>query len=100
MLDRLGLRGKVKAIFLGHAHLDHIGAIPYLASRYDADIIGTPYTIEILKTMLRDENIRLRNKLKIIQPNSSVIVQGKRQYKVDFINITHSIPQTSMIALH
>jgi len=101
LLDKLGLRNKVRAIFLGHAHLDHIGAVPYLAQRYNAEIIATPYTIEVLKTMLRDDNIRLRNNLKIIQPNSSYTVEGKnKKYIVDFINITHSTLQTSMIALH
>lgn len=101
LLDRLNLRSKVRAIFLGHGHLDHIGAVLYIAQRYNAEIIGTPFTIEILKTMLRDENIRLRNNLKVIQPNSSYTVTGKnKKYVVDFINITHSIPQTSMIALH
>ena len=101
ILDKLGLRNKVRAIFLGHAHLDHIGAIPYIASRYNAEIIGTPFTIEVLKTILRDENINLRNRIKVVQPNSSYTITGKnKKYVVDFINITHSTPQTSMICLH
>jgi len=102
VLDRLGLRKKVRAILLSHAHLDHIGAIPYLAERYNADILGTPFTIEVLKSILKDEGIRLRNRLRVIQPNSSYVIQGRdnRKYVVDFINITHSTPQTSMIALH
>ena len=101
ILDNLGLRKKVRAIILGHAHLDHIGAIPFLAYRYNAEIIGTPFTIEVLKTLLRDEGIYLENKLKTIQPNSFCYVQGKnKKYKIDFINITHSTIQTSLLALH
>tara|TARA_Y100000310_G_C20552204_1_gene748664 strand:- start:18 stop:1202 length:1185 start_codon:yes stop_codon:yes gene_type:complete len=101
ILDKLNLRHKVRAIIPSHAHLDHIGAIPYLAHRYNADVIGTPFTIEVLKSILKDEKIYLENKLKTIQPNSSVYVQGKRKkYKVDFINITHSTIQCSMVALH
>jgi ribonuclease J len=101
ILDRLGIRNKVRAILPSHAHLDHIGALPYLAQRYNADIIGTPYTIEVLDTLLRDEKIMLNNHLKVVQPNSFCFVQGKnKKYKVDFINITHSTLQTSMIALH
>jgi len=100
-LDNLGLRQKVRAIISSHAHLDHIGGIPYLAHRYNAEIIGTPFTTEVLKTLLKDEKIRLRNKIKTVQPNSFCYVQGKnRKYKVDFINITHSTIQTSMLALH
>ncbi|MBL4760140.1 MAG: ATP-binding cassette domain-containing protein, partial [Mariprofundaceae bacterium] len=42
VLDRLGWRKKVRAIIVGHAHLDHIGAIPYLAYRYPkAPILGS-----------------------------------------------------------
>ncbi len=100
ILDKLKLRKKVRAIFLGHAHLDHIGAVPYLAYRYNAEIICTPFTAEVLKQMLKDENVNLRNKIKVMQPNSSCSLNGKRRASVDFINVTHSTPQTSMIALH
>ncbi len=100
LLDKLNIRKKVRAIFLGHAHLDHIGAVPYLAYRYNADIICTPFTAEVLKQMLKDENIDLKNKIKVMQPNSSCSLNGKRRSSVDFINVTHSTPQTSMIALH
>jgi ribonuclease J len=101
ILDELGLRDKVRAIFLGHAHLDHIGAVPYLAYRYDAPIVGTPFTIDVLKKIMEDDNIRIYNSLKTVNPNSSFTVKGKNTtYQVDFINITHSTPQTSMIALH
>src|SRR4030042_2442696 len=101
LLDKQGLRSKVRAIIPSNAHLDHIGGIPWLAYRYNAEIIGTPFTIEVLKTILKDENIFLKNKIKTIQPNSFCYIQGKkRRYKVDFINITHSTIQCSMLALH
>ena len=101
ILDKLGLRSKVRAIIPSHAHLDHIGALPLIAHRYNADIISTPFTIEVLKTLLGDEKVYLKNKLKVVQPNSFCYVQGKnRKYRVDFINITHSTPQTSLLALH
>lgn len=101
ILDELNLRDKVRGIFLGHAHLDHIGAVPYLAYRYNAPIIGTPFTMDVLKKIMEDDNIRIYNPLKIVNPNSSITIKGKNTtYQVDFVNITHSTPQTSMIALH
>ncbi|MFH1053226.1 MAG: RNase J family beta-CASP ribonuclease [Candidatus Woesearchaeota archaeon] len=101
ILDDLGLRRKVRAIIPSHAHLDHIGAIPFLAYRYNADIIGTPFTIEVLKTLLNDEKLFLKNKLRVVQPNSFCYVQGRnKKYRVDFINITHSTIQCSLLALH
>ncbi|MFA5856145.1 MAG: RNase J family beta-CASP ribonuclease [Candidatus Pacearchaeota archaeon] len=101
LLDQMGLRSKIRAVLLGHAHLDHVGAVPYLAYRYNADIIGTPFTIEVLKTLLNDEKSTLNNKLRVVQPNSFCYIQGKnKKYMVEFINITHSTLQTAMIALH
>jgi len=101
ILKQKDLTRKVRAIIPSHAHLDHIGAIPFIAHHYNADIIGTPFTIEVLKTLLDDEKIYLKNKLRVVQPNSFCYVQGKnRKYKVDFINITHSTIQCSMVALH
>jgi ribonuclease J len=54
VLDRKDLRKKVRALFVSHAHLDHVGGIQYLAHRYDAPVLATPFTIEVLKTLLSD----------------------------------------------
>ena len=95
------IRHKVRAQFIGHAHLDHVGAIPYLSDRYKAPIYGTPFTVEVLKSLLKDNDHVIRNKIYPIKPNTTFYIQGKnRKYKVDFINITHSTPQTAMIAIH
>ncbi len=100
ILDNIGLRSKVRAIMASHAHLDHIGAIPYIAGRYNAEILATPFSIEVLNNILRNEDVKLKNPIKPVQPNSSYIVNGKKQYKVDFINVTHSTIQTALIAVH
>jgi len=101
ILDKLGLRSKVRAIFLSHGHLDHIGAVPYLSYRYNAPLIGSPFTISILKKILEDEKKIIPNKMITVQINSSVKIKGKRRdYHAELINMTHSIPHTTMIALH
>src|SRR3989344_5752484 len=100
LLDQMGLRDKVRAILLGHAHLDHVGAVPYLSYRYKCPVVGTPFTTTVLKKIVEDDKGRLANPVKSVQPNSSYVIKGKKDYKVDFINITHSTIQTSMIALH
>ncbi|MFC1686254.1 RNase J family beta-CASP ribonuclease [Nanoarchaeota archaeon] len=97
VLDKLNLRKKVRAILPNHAHLDHIGAIPYIGYGYKAPVISTPYTIEVLKALCRDAEIKLPNKLEVVKPNTSFKI-GK--YKVEFINATHSTLHTVMIALH
>ncbi len=91
-------RKKVVAVVPTHAHLDHVGAIPYLSNKFNADIICTPFTAEVIKTICRDEKIKLDNKIKILNPNSTVKVTEK--IKIEFINSTHSTPQTVMVLVH
>mgnify|MGYP000421497653 CR=1 FL=1 len=100
ILEKLGLRNNVRAILASHAHLDHIGAIPYIEYRYKAEIISTPFSVEVLKSLMRDANIRPRNPIKSVQPNSSYTIEGKKRYKIELINVTHSTLQTVMIAVH
>jgi ribonuclease J len=88
----------VKAIILGHCHLDHIGAVPYLAKRYNCPVYGTPFTIEVLKNSMRDDKLSISNELKAISPGSSFKVSSK--IRVDMINITHSTLQAAVIAIH
>ena len=88
---------KVKAIIVSHCHLDHLGAVPYLCNKYKAPIIGTPYTIEVLKRITSDNDIRLKNKL--------VPTQLSKRFKIseniscELINVTHSTLQTAIVVL-
>jgi len=102
VLDKLGWTSKVRAIVIGHAHLDHVGGLPYLAHRYpNAVIYATPFTMEILESILRDENIHMRNKKITIRPDSTINIKCRNQdLKLEFIHTTHSTLQCVFIALH
>ncbi len=91
-------RGKVKAIIPSHAHLDHIGAIPFIGNKFNAVILGTPFTNTVIKTILHEEKITLRNEIKTVHPNSHYKLSSN--IKIELINVTHSTPQTAIIALH
>ncbi len=91
-------RKEVKAIACSHCHLDHIGAVPYLAPRYNAPVFGTPYTIEVIKSTLKNDRIKIKNPLKPISPNSKYRIS--KNIELEFINMTHSTVQTAMIAVH
>lgn len=100
ILDSIGVNKKVRAILLGHAHLDHVGAVPYMAHRYNTEVVGSHFTIEVLNSLIKDSGSNFNNPLKRIQPNSHYDIKGKGKIKAEFINITHSTPQTSLMALH
>ncbi|MBW3011096.1 ribonuclease J [Candidatus Woesearchaeota archaeon] len=91
-------KDKVKLIICTHAHLDHLGAIPYLAEKYDCPIMGTPYTMEVLKTICKENKLSLKNPLKPLNKNSQHKVSDN--LTVEFISVTHSTPQTVLLALH
>jgi len=91
-------KGKVKAIVLGHCHLDHIGAVPYLAKRYNCPIYGTDYTIEVLKVTTKDDKVSIKQPLKILKPNSKVNLSDN--LTLEFIHVTHSTPGTVFAVLH
>lgn len=95
VLDKIGWTENVRAIVIGHAHLDHVGAVPYIAHRYPkAIILGTAFTMAVLDNIIRDEKIDFKNKRKVIQENSTLTIQGKSgQIKLEFVHTTHSTLQ-------
>jgi ribonuclease J len=100
-LEKNNLKNKVRAILISHAHLDHVGAIPYNAPAYNAPVLGTPYTIEVLKVLMKDNNQTIPNKIIPIKVNGSYKIKGKSgDYIVEFVSITHSTLDSSVIAVH
>ena len=91
-------KNNAKMILPTHAHLDHIGALPYLANNFKSPIMCTPFTAEVLKGILTEDKIKLNNKIKSMSANS--FFQASGDVKIEFIHMTHSTPQTVMIALH
>ena len=92
------LAGIVKAIIPTHAHLDHVGALPYMAKKYKCPILATPFTAEVIQTLSKDGNRKIKNDMITMQENTTKRVS--ENIKIEFINATHSTPQTSMIAVH
>jgi len=92
-----GWKNNVKMILPTHAHLDHLGAIPYLANNFKAPIMCTPFTSEVLKGILTEDKIKLNNKIRSMSANSSFQANN---VKIEFVHMTHSTPHTVIIALH
>ena len=92
-------KDKVLAIVPSHAHLDHCGAIPFAASLFPkVPIICTPYTIGVLKGTLEDDNIDIPNKFIALSANSTYKLS--ENITLEFVHVTHSIPQTVIVILH
>ncbi|HEV8359334.1 MAG TPA: RNase J family beta-CASP ribonuclease [Candidatus Thermoplasmatota archaeon] len=96
----LGLR--VKAIVVCHGHLDHMGALLKLAAPYKAPIIATPFTIRLLQDQMQSgrggRGGRIPNQLIAMKAGQSRDLGDG--LKIEFLNITHSIVQSVIGALH
>jgi ribonuclease J len=93
------LEGDVKAIVPTHGHLDHIGAISKLAHRYDAPIVATPFTIELVRQQIEGENkFNVNNDLVKMSAGETMSI-GER-VELEFVNVTHSIIDAINPVLH
>jgi ribonuclease J len=93
------LEGEVQAIVPTHGHLDHIGAIGKLAHRYDAPIVATPFTIELVREEINDEGkFVVENDLIKMEPGETMSIGGKCE--LEFVNVTHSIIEAINPVLH
>ncbi|MDI6859282.1 MAG: RNase J family beta-CASP ribonuclease [Methanocellales archaeon] len=92
-------RGTVRAIICTHGHLDHIGAISKLAHRYDAPIIGTPFTIELISQQISSERkFGTENELHTLNAGETFPIT--EDISVEFIRVQHSIIDCVFAALH
>ncbi len=93
-----GWESMVKAIVPTHAHLDHIGAIPFIAGYYEAPVICTPFTAAVLNRLISDARIPFKNEIKVLNVNSKISISDK--ITIEFVSMTHSTPQTILIVIH
>ncbi|HEX4077629.1 MAG TPA: ribonuclease J [Rhizomicrobium sp.] len=89
-------RQNVLAIVLTHAHEDHIGAVAQLWPQLRCPLYATPFTANLLEQKLVEAGLAERARITIV-PLESRIVIGP--FEIDFISITHSIPEPNALAI-
>ena len=80
-------REKVRGIVLTHGHEDHIGALHFLLKEIDAPVYGTPLTLGLVRSKLREHHLEDRELIPV-KPRD-VINLGV--FSIEFIRVTHSI---------
>ena len=95
------LEGDVQAIVPTHGHLDHIGALSKLAHRYDAPIVATPFTIELVKQEVEDESkFNVGNDLVKMSAGETMAIGDSGNVELEFVHVTHSIIDAINPVLH
>jgi len=89
-------RDSLVGLIITHAHEDHVGAVPYLWQRLQCPVYATPFTASILRQKLKEHS--WGKKVPIIEvPLSGTVQVGA--FSVEFITLTHSIPEPNAVAL-
>jgi len=91
-----GYKKMIKAIVLTHGHLDHMGAVALMAKKYPrVPIIGTPFTVELLKNEVRG---KLENPISVLEAGE--VLQISKKLSIEFVKVTHSIPDVVGLVVH
>lgn len=89
---------KLKGMVITHGHEDHIGSVPYFLKQINTPIYGTKLTLGLIKNKLEEHNLESSTKLNEVVPGDTIKL-GKN-FKVEFIQSSHSIPDSVMLAIH
>jgi len=87
---------KVLAFLLTHGHEDHVGSLPYILPKVSAPIYGSRLTLGFIKNKLREHKLIEHADLREIKAGD-VVELGP--FKVEFIHVAHSIPDTTALAI-
>lgn len=88
---------RVKGIILTHGHEDHIGGLPFLLSKVNVPIYGTPLTLGLVGNKLKEHSLYNQSQLNVINAGQSIKLGCM---KIDFIHVNHSIPDAVAFAIH
>lgn len=88
----------IRALFVTHGHMDHIGAIPYLLAKLgDPPIYTMPLSAGMIKKRLEEFNLQGRVKLNPLTLDDTVPVGN---FQVKFFAVNHNIPDAVGLSIN
>ncbi len=87
----------VKAVFLTHAHEDHVGSLPMLMASLGCPVYATPFTAAMVRAKNDERNRDVEMDIREMKPGDNVQCGA---LNVEFVRVTHSVPETCSVAVH
>ncbi|GAB6180304.1 ribonuclease J [Desulfotomaculum defluvii] len=88
---------KVQAVLLTHGHEDHIGGLPYFLKQIKVPVYGSRLALGLVERKLKEHHMERDIDLRPVKPRDMVEIGP---FQVEFIRVTHSIPDAMAIAIH
>jgi len=85
------------AIIITHGHEDHVGAVPYLLTKFSPTVYGTRFTLAVLEQKLQELKINTSSKMIEITPRSKIDLGP---FEIEFLRVSHSIPDGVGLAVN
>lgn len=89
-------RDRIEAIFITHAHEDHIGALGLLWPRLKVPVYARRFTA-VLGRLKLEENGHPGNTITVVRPRPETIEAGP--FRVQFVPVAHSIPESAALII-
>ncbi|MDE3081171.1 MAG: ribonuclease J, partial [Paracoccaceae bacterium] len=87
---------RIEAMFITHAHEDHVGALGHLWDRLRAPVYCRRFTATIAKMKMTDQG-HPAEAVNVVGPLPDVVEAGP--FRVQFAPVSHSIPESSALII-
>lgn len=91
------IKDKIRGIVITHAHEDHIGAVPYFFKEFQFPIYATPLALGMISNKFEEHGLKAERKW--FRPVEKRRVYEIGEFDIEWIHITHSIIDTSALAI-